>query len=172
MNAHEREGHHAPDVETVGVGLLTVSSSRTLEDDPTGDALVDAVEAADMTVATRNLVTDELAPVRAAVEAMLAEDAVDLVITSGGTGLTPDDVTVQAVQPLFTRNIPGFGELFRMLSYEAVGPLAMASRATAGLAEGTPVFCLPGSQDAADLAAGDLILPVAGHLVGLAERGH
>lgn len=163
-------GHHARDVDTVGFGLLTVSTSRTLEDDATGDALEESIDAAGHVVATRNLVTDEAAPIRAAVEAMVEDDSVECVVTNGGTGLTPDDVTVEAVAPLVDRRIPGFGELFRYRSYEDVGVLAMFSRATAGVADGVPVFCLPGSTDGATLAVEELILPVAGHLVAIAGR--
>lgn len=167
-DAHD--GHHGHDVATVGFGLLTISSSRTLQDDPTGDALADMVEDAGMTVETRNLVPDEVAPIRAAVEGMVATEAVDLVVTSGGTGLTRDDVTLQAVDPLFTRQIPGFGELFRLLSFDDIGARALLSRASAGLADEVPVFCVPGSEAGAVLGMEELILPTAEHVVGLAQR--
>ncbi len=162
-------GHHAPDVTEVGFGILTVSSSRSLEDDPTGDALEAAVEDAGMTVETRNLVPDEVAPIRAAVEGMVATSNIDLVVTTGGTGLTRDDVTLQAVDPLLTRQLPGFGELFRFLSYDEVGARALLSRASAGLADEVPVFCVPGSEAGAVMGLEELILPTAGHMVGLAQ---
>lgn len=169
---HGVDGHHEHDIEAVGVGLVTISSSRTLSDDPTGDALVTAVEANGSTVASRDLVSDEVAAIRAVVESMLDDETVDVIVTSGGTGLTRDDVTLQAVDPLFRRQIPGFGELFRYRSYEEIGAMAMASRAAAGLADDVPVFCLPGSESGATLALEELILPTANHLVGLARRHH
>jgi molybdenum cofactor biosynthesis protein B len=167
---HDRAGHHDEDRASVGFGLLTVSSSRTLEEDATGDALEGAIGDAGMAVESRSLVHDEVAPIRATVEGMISDEAVDVVVITGGTGLTRDDVTPQAVDPLLTRQIPGFGELFRMLSYEDVGALAVLSRASAGLADVVPVFCLPGSEPGAMLGLEELILPTAGHLVGLARE--
>ena len=163
-------GHHAHDVTEVGFGILTVSSSRTLQDDPTGDALVAAVEDAGMDVEARTLVPDDVAPIRATVEDMVGSADVDLVVTSGGTGLTPDDVTLQAVDPLFTRQIPGFGELFRFLSYDDIGARALLTRASAGLADDVPVFCMPGSRAGATMGLEELILPTARHVVGLTRR--
>jgi molybdenum cofactor biosynthesis protein B len=164
------DGHHSHDVTQVGFGVLTISSTRTLQDDPAGDAMVAAIESGGMTVERRSLVPDEVAPIRAAVEGMIDDDDVDLVVTSGGTGLTRDDVTLQAVDPLFTRQIPGFGELFRVRSYDEIGARAMASRAAAGLADDVPVFCVPGSEGGASMGVEELILPAAGHIVGLARE--
>jgi len=165
-----QHGHHASDAETVGFGILTVSSTRTRHEDPTGDALADAVEDAGMTVESRAVATDEIDAIRSAVESMVEDDAVDLVVTTGGTGLTRDDVTLQALDPLFTRQIPGFGELFRLCSYEDIGPRAILSRASAGLADDVPVFCVPGSEAGATLGLEELILPTAAHAVGLATE--
>lgn len=165
-----QSGHHGHDAESVGFGLLTVSSSRTLQDDPTGDALDEAILDAGMLVESRTLVPDEVAPIRAAVEGLVTDDDVDMVVVTGGTGLTRDDVTLQAVDPLLTRQIPGFGELFRLLSYDDVGAKAILSRASAGLADDVPVFCLPGSEAGALLGLEELVLPTASHVVGLAQR--
>jgi len=93
-----------------------------------------------------------------------------VVVTTGGTGLTADDVTVEALDPLFDREIPGFGELFRFLSYDEVGPMAMASRATAGVIADRIVFCLPGSENAARTGSERLVAPAADHLLGLVRR--
>jgi len=90
-------------------------------------------------------------------------------VTTGGTGVTPDDVTVEAVEPLFEKRLPGFGELFRRLSYEEIGTQAIATRATAGIADGVPVFCLPGSESAVRLGTEEIIVEVVGHLAGLAK---
>jgi len=166
--------HHHHDAESVGFGVLTVSSSRTLDADDSGDAIADAIEADGHTVAARDLVGDVETAIRGRVEEFCDRADVDAVVTTGGTGVTPDDVTVEAVQPLLDRDLPGFGEQFRARSVEEVGPHAMVSRATAGVAGTVPVFCLPGSQQAATFGTRELILPIAGHVVGLAsgDGGH
>ncbi|GCF15514.1 molybdenum cofactor biosynthesis protein [Haloarcula mannanilytica] len=166
---HAHDDHHAHDAEGVGIGVLTVSSSRTLDDDPAGDVIAEACEDAGHEIVERRLVADEMDAIEDAVAALL-DDGVDVVLTTGGTGLTPDDVTVDAIEPLFDRPIPGFGELFRWLSYEEVGPMAMASRATAGVVDDRLVFCLPGSENAARTGAEKLVAPAVGHLLGLVRR--
>jgi len=167
---HDHDGHHAHDVAELGVAVLTVSSSRSLDDDPAGDAIVELLEDEGHEVATRELVPDSYDRVQATVDNMVSRDDVDVTVTTGGTGVTPDDVTVEAVEPLFERELPGFGELFRRLSYEDIGTKVVATRATAGLADGTVVFCLPGSEAAVRLGAGEIIVEEAGHLAGLATR--
>ena len=173
MGDHHESGHdddhHDHDAETVSVGIITVSSSRTLAEDPGGDAIEAAMADAGHEPVTRSLVADDPAAIVDAVSEALDAGA-DVVVTTGGTGLTPDDVTVEAVSALFDREIPGFGELFRYLSYEEVGPMAMASRATAGVVEERLVFCLPGSENAATMGSEELIAPAAGHLLGLVRR--
>jgi molybdenum cofactor biosynthesis protein B len=91
-------------------------------------------------------------------------------VTTGGTGVTPDDVTVEAVQPLFDKRLTGFGELFRRRSEAEIGTRIVGTRAIAGIADSVPVFCLPGSQSAVELGMTEIILPEAGHLAGLARR--
>jgi len=164
--------HHAHDAEAVSFGVLTISSSRTVETDASGDALVAAIEDADHAVAVRDLVGDDERAIRRRVEGVVDRDDVDAVVTTGGTGLTPEDVTPEAVDPLFDREIPGFGEQFRAQSVDEVGPHGMLTRATAGIADGTPVFCLPGSEQAAAFGATELVVPVVGHVVGLTGGGH
>ncbi|MUV50944.1 MULTISPECIES: molybdenum cofactor biosynthesis protein B [Haloarcula] len=166
-DAHD--DHHAHDAEGVEIGVLTVSTSRTLDDDPAGDIIAAACEDAGHEIAERRLVADEMDAIEDAVAALL-DDGVDVVLTTGGTGLTPDDVTVDAIEPLFDRPVPGFGELFRWLSYEEVGAMAMASRATAGVVDDRLVFCLPGSENAARTGAEKLVAPAVGHLLGLVRR--
>ena len=95
---------------------------------------------------------------------------VDVAVTTGGTGVTPDDVTVEAVEPLVEKTLPGFGELFRRRSEADIGTRVIATRAFAGVADGVPVFCLPGSEAAVRLGVSEVILPEAGHLAGLARR--
>ena len=159
--------HHAHDAATVGVAVLTVSSSRESESDDSGDAIASAIEDAGHTVATRDLVTDDEETIRGRVGDLAARSEVDAVVTTGGTGITDDDVTVEAVSPLFDREIPGFGEQFRARSVEEVGPHAMLSRATAGTTDGVGVFCLPGSENGARFGTEELIVPVIGHVAGL-----
>ena len=107
---------------------------------------------------------------QAAVDNLAGRDDVDVVVTTGGTGVTPDDVTVDAARPLFGKELPGFGELFRRLSAEDIGAKVVGSRATAGVVDDTLVFCLPGSEHATTLGTEDVILPEITHLVGLATR--
>ncbi|WP_136717248.1 MogA/MoaB family molybdenum cofactor biosynthesis protein [Halorientalis salina] len=167
---HTDHDHHAHDKADLGVGIVTVSSTRTREDDPSGDAIQAAVENAGHEIAVRDVVRDNYDGIQNAVDALVSRSDVDLVLTTGGTGVTPDDVTVEASEPLFDKELPGFGELLRLLSYEKVGTKAICTRATAGIADGVPVFCLPGSEDAATLGVEEIILPEAAHLAGLATR--
>ena len=162
--------HHHHDVAELGVAVLTVSSSRSLDDDPAGDAITDIVEGAGHEVSMRELVRDEYDGVQDAINRFVDRDDTDCVISTGGTGVTPDDVTVEAVDPLFDKRLPGFGELFRTLSYEDIGAKVVGTRAVAGIADEVPVFCLPGSENAARLGTGDIIIEEAPHLAGLAGR--
>lgn len=161
--------HHAPDLETVSYAVLTVSSSRTLDDDPSGDIIESAVESAGDEVVRRELVGDSFDRVQSTVHRLAERADVDCVVTTGGTGVTPDDVTVEAVRGILQTELPGFGELFRDRSREAVGTAVIGTRATAGIDDGVPVFCLPGSENAARLGIEELILPEAAHLAGLAS---
>jgi molybdenum cofactor biosynthesis protein B len=162
--------HHGHDVETLGAGIVTVSSSRTLDDDPAGDAIATAFEAEGHEVVTRELVPDDYDRVQATLRNVSRRGDVDVVVSTGGTGVTPDDVTVEAARPLFEKTLPGFGELFRRLSYDDIGTRVVGTRAVAGIADGTAVFCLPGSENAATLGATEIVVPEAGHLTGLATR--
>lgn len=166
---HADHHHHHHDVASLGTAVITVSSSRSLDDDPAGDAIVAAFEDAGDEVVTRELVRDDYDTVQSSIHNLTSRGDVDCVVTTGGTGVTPDDVTVEAAEPLFDKALPGFGELFRRESYEEIGTMVVATRATAGVAEGVPVFCLPGSENAATLGA-EIIVDVAGHLAGLATR--
>lgn len=167
-SGHDHDGHHAHDKASVSVAVVTVSSSRSLNADPSGDYIETALQDAGHEVATRDLVTDDFDTVQNQIDEYAGRDDIDAVITSGGTGVTPDDVTPEAVLPLFDKQLPGFGELFRRLSTEEVGTKTVGSRALAGVAERTLVFCIPGSQNAAQLGVEEVILPEVGHLVGLA----
>ena len=152
------------------MAVATVSSSRTLEDDPAGDAIVEAFEADGHEVTTREMLRDDYDGVQSAVGNFTRRDDVQVVVTTGGTGVTPDDVTVEAVSDLFEKELPGFGELFRRLSYDEIGTRVVGTRAVAGVVAATPVFCLPGSENAARLGSEAVIVPEAPHLAGLARR--
>lgn len=162
--------HHAHDVASLSAAVLTVSSSRTLEDDPAGDAIVAAFEAAGHATAARDVVGDDFDTLQSTVDTLAGRDDVDVVVTTGGTGVTPDDVTIEAASGLFDKELPGFGELFRRRSEAEIGTRVVGTRATAGIVEGVPVFCLPGSENAARLGSEDLVVPEAPHLAGLATR--
>lgn len=164
------DNHHQHDRSTVGVAIVTVSSSRSLETDPSGDAIATGFESAGHEIAIRELLSDDYDRIQSIVERLSDRDDVDVVITTGGTGVTADDVTPEAVRALFDKELPGFGELFRQLSYEEVGTRAIGSRAIGGVTNETVVFCLPGSENAVRLAVEELLLPEVGHLVGLTAR--
>lgn len=164
------EEHRKAAPSSLGFALITVSDTRTSKDDVSGRTLQEKLQTSGHRVAGRALVPDEAPAIRRAVEAMLAEPAVDVVVTTGGTGFSPRDVTLEAVAPLFEKPVEGFGELFRMLSHRQVGAAAMLSRAAAGLVGGKAVFLLPGSPKAVALAMDELILPEAAHLIGQARR--
>ena len=163
-------GHHAHDVEALGVAVATVSSTRSLEDDPAGDAIVAAFEAEGHQLATREMLRDEYDGIQSSVGNFARREDVDVVVTTGGTGVTPDDVTVEAASDLFEKELPGFGELFRRLSYDEIGTRVVGTRAVAGVVAGTPIFCLPGSENAARLGSEEVIVPEASHLAGLSRR--
>jgi molybdenum cofactor biosynthesis protein B len=166
---HAGHDHHASDIETVSAAILTISSSRSLEEDPAGEAIGEAFERADHEVSTRALVTDDHDDVQAAIDELVGREDTDIVVSTGGTGITPDDMTIEAVSPLFTKELPGFGELFRRRSYGEVGARIVATRAIAGVVGETPVFCLPGSENAARLGS-EIATEVCGHLAGLAQQ--
>ncbi|MES1244214.1 MAG: MogA/MoaB family molybdenum cofactor biosynthesis protein [Acidobacteriota bacterium] len=164
------EQHRRAAPAVLGFAFVTVSDTRTAEDDTSGRTLADLARGAGHRVESSRIVPDDVAAIRRAVSELLRSDAVDVVVLTGGTGFSPRDVTLDAVEPLLESRIDGFSELFRMLSWQQVGSAAMLSRATAGLATGRAVFLLPGSTKAVALAMEALILPEAGHLLGQARR--
>ncbi|WP_281195470.1 molybdenum cofactor biosynthesis protein B [Halorubrum sp. F4] len=168
---HGDHDHHAHDAATVAVAVVTVSSSRSLDEDASGDRIVEIFEDAGHAVAVRELVDDDFDGVQGTVDRLARREDTDAIVTTGGTGVTPDDVTPEAVDPLFEKELPGFGELFRRLSAEEIGTRTVGSRATAGVVDGTLVCCLPGSENAVRLGVEEIILPEVGHLTGLADRG-
>ncbi|MEE8557450.1 MAG: MogA/MoaB family molybdenum cofactor biosynthesis protein [Myxococcota bacterium] len=162
--------HRAYAPEAVQCAVLTVSDSRTADSDSAGDLIEDRLVAAGHKVVERSLLPDETDLVRAFCERAIDRADVDALIVTGGSGIAPRDTTPEAVAPLLEKPLPGFGELFRFLSFQEVGPAAMLSRAVAGTAARTVVFVLPGSRGAVQLALERLILPELGHLVGQLRR--
>lgn len=130
------------------IAVLTVSDTRTEATDKSGRVLVERIEAGGHAVHDKRICIDDVHELRAVVSRWIADDAPDVVITTGGTGLTGRDVTPQALSVLFDREIDGFGEMFRWLSYESIGTSTLQSRAIAGVAKATFIFCLPGSSGA------------------------
>jgi len=166
---HAGHDHHADDVETVSAAVLTISSSRSIDEDASGDAIVEVLEGAGHEIATRDLVNDDYDGVQSTVDNLVNRGDVEAVITTGGTGVAPADVTPEAVRPLLEKELPGFGEVFRSLSHDEIGTQVIATRALAGIADGVPVFCLPGSEAAVRLGTADVIEPEVGHLAGLSR---
>lgn len=132
----------------VRVAVLTVSDTRTEATDTSGQVLADRVTGAGHELAARAIVRDEVATIREQVKAWAASGSVDAIISTGGTGLTGRDVTVEALEPLFDKKIDGFSVVFHLVSYQSVGLSTLQSRATAGIIDGVFVFCLPGSNGA------------------------
>ena len=153
------------------VAILVISDTRTPENDLSGAALKRLLREAGHEVCAAGLHRDEPDTVREWVLARLALPGCDGVITSGGTGISPRDLTLEALATLVEKPLPGFGELFRMLSYGEIGSAAMLSRALGGIASERFLFCLPGSPEAVRLALERLILPELGHLVGELRKG-
>lgn len=132
----------------VGVAILVVSDTRTLDDDKSGALLEERVKSAGHRLMTRAIVRDERAEIERALRSFIDREDVQVVIATGGTGITGRDVTPEAFEALYEKSIPGFGELFRFLSFESIGTSTIQSRATAGIANGTLLFALPGSTGA------------------------
>ena len=143
----------------IKVAILTVSDSRTEDDDTSGDALVNRLTQAGHTLTEKIIVTDDKYKIREIVSRWIADDEVDVVISTGGTGLTGRDITPEAVTPLFDKEIEGVGELFRWVSYQEIGTSTIASRCVGGLANGTFIFCLPGSTGACRTGWDKVIAP-------------
>lgn len=150
---------------SLGFAVITLSDSRTPETDTSGQSIKQALAAAGHRAARYALVTDDPQFIRRELDAALADANVAVVITSGGTGISLRDNAYETVVARLDKRLDGFGELFRMLSYNEIGAAAMLSRAVGGVAAGKPVFALPGSTKAVRLAMEKLILPQAGHLV-------
>ena len=164
MTTAEQHRNDAPD--QIWCRVLTVSDTRNAKSDRSGTLIMEALEAAGRSVTVRRIVRDDPLSIQREVIDALGDENCDALIITGGTGIAPRDVTFESVEPFLSTEIPGFGELFRMLSYEEIGSAAMLSRAFAGVAGDMLIIGLPGSPNAVKLAMDKLVIPELGHLVG------
>jgi molybdenum cofactor biosynthesis protein B len=159
------EEHRARAPAGIRCAIVAVSDTRSVETDESGKEMVRRVDARGHRAVSRTVVPDEPVLIGAELRRLLADPDVDAVLIAGGTGIAPRDATVEVVRAFLDREIPGFGEFFRMLSFRQIGPAAMLSRAVAGVARGKPIFCLPGSPAAVALGLDELVLPELGHVI-------
>lgn len=162
MTEHRGKAHR-----TVRCAVITLSDTRTEETDTSGRRIKDLLAEQGQPVVSYRILKDEPEQITAVVRALLAQPEVDAIITNGGTGIAPRDTTFEAIQGLLEKEISGFGEMFRMLSYEDIGAAAMLTRATAGVANGKVIISLPGSTGAVELGMTKLVLPELGHMMFL-----
>lgn len=132
----------------IGIAAVTISDTRSMEDDKSGAILVERIQTAGHKLAARLIIKDEVRQIRSAIKKLAKNKNVDAIVTTGGTGLTGRDVTIEAVSPLFDKEVEGFATVFHMISFQKIGTSTMQSRATAGVVAGKYVFCLPGSPGA------------------------
>ena len=170
--------HKESSPRSVGVYIVTCSTSKFKQTqakeqptDESGDIIEQLTRNDGHLIIGRKLISDSKPMIRKITKEALSNPRVDALIITGGTGLSPTDVTFESISPILDREVPGFGELFRKISFDEIGSSAMLSRAFAGMARGKAIFCLPGSPNAVQTAVQKLILPELGHIVGLA-RGH
>jgi molybdenum cofactor biosynthesis protein B len=149
----------ARELKPLRVAVLTVSDTRDETTDKSGALLVERLRTAGHTLAAKAIVRDDIYTIRAIVSGWIADASVEVVLTTGGTGLTGRDGTPEAVVPLLDKEIDGFGELFRTISYDEIGPSSLQSRCVAGVANATYIFCLPGSSNACATGWDKLIAP-------------
>jgi len=142
----------------INIAVLTVSDTRGIEDDKSGDTLVDRINGAGHVVIERDIIKDDLAEIITKLKGLINNKNIDVIISTGGTGVTGRDLTPEAFEQVYEKEIPGFGELFRMLSYDKIGTSTIQSRATAGVAGGTYLFALPGSPGACKDAWDDILV--------------
>lgn len=159
------EEHRAAAPTAVGFAVLTVSDTRTREDDASGRLIREHLDFRGHDLKAYEIVPDDAERIRQQMDAWLADAAIDAIIVNGGTGIAGRDVTFPIISSLIQKHMPGFGEIFRMLSWQEVGSASMLSRATAGVCDDTVIFSVPGSANAVRLALEKLIGPELGHVV-------
>ncbi|MDP8925838.1 MAG: MogA/MoaB family molybdenum cofactor biosynthesis protein [Actinomycetota bacterium] len=159
------EKHREASPEKIRVAVLTVSDTRTPETDTGGNVIVELMQGAGHEISHREIVKDDAPRIEVVLQELLADAGVDAVITTGGTGISARDTTYEVVSRRIDKKLDGFGELFRVLSYEEIGAAAMLSRAVAGASGSKFLACLPGSSNAVRLAVEKLLVPEISHLV-------
>ncbi|MDI6707924.1 MAG: MogA/MoaB family molybdenum cofactor biosynthesis protein [Candidatus Thermoplasmatota archaeon] len=164
---HENE---ALKLSSMGFAVVTISDTRTKENDESGEIIMKSVEDTNNKTEYYNIVKDDIKDVKDEIKKLLSFNKIQIIITNGSTGIGSRDIAVEAIKPLLEKELPGFGELFRMLSYQEIGSASMLSRAFAGVANKKLIFCLPGSKKAVKLAIEKLILPQAKHLIWSLQR--
>jgi len=157
--------HRAASPKKLRAAIMTLSTTRTLENDIGGQGIRDGLLGAGHEIIWYEVLKDDAPSIVSTLSKLAVRDDLDIVIMTGGTGLSPMDVSVESATPLFEKEIPAFAVMFALLSHEEVGMACLLSRATAGVIQGKVVFCLPGSPKACRLAMEKIILPEAGHLV-------
>jgi molybdopterin adenylyltransferase len=167
---HVPDEHRDEAPRTVHCAVITVSDTRTLQTDTSGQAIADLLTAAGHQVVRRDILRDDPAPMRALLDALREDPEVDAILMTGGTGLGGRDQTFETVSSLLDKPLPGYGELFRMLSYHEIGAAAMLSRATGGLLGRKVLLTMPGSRGGVILAMEKIVIPELGHLVREARR--
>jgi len=170
MSQSAQEHRAAASSSSLGLGVMSVSDTRTLETDASGILIVSLAQGGGHRIVERVIVPDEPDRMRPILEAWSANPAIDAILVTGGTGISPRDQTYETVSDLLTKPLPGFGELFRMLSFAQVGAAAMLSRAVGGLIHETPILVMPGSRAAVELAMTRIILHEIRHLVREARK--
>lgn len=163
--------HREKAVKSVCIGILTLSSTRTLAEDESGNWIAEQAQKQGHTVIFHQVISDHAETIRQTVLDTIQTHHPDALLLNGGTGVSPKDVTIEAVKSLFQKELTAFGHVFAMLSYGEIGSGAILSRATAGIIRKTAVFCMPGSLNACRLACEKLIFPELGHLVRHMHRG-
>lgn len=163
--------HRQASPKKLRAAVMTLSTTRSRENDIGGKLLCDGLAGAGHEIAWYEIVKDDAPAIAGALQELSKRDDLDLVLLTGGTGLSAMDVTIEAARPLFTKEIPAFAVIFALLSHQEVGMACLLSRATAGVMRDKVVFCLPGSPKACRLALEKIILPEAGHLVKHAREG-
>jgi molybdenum cofactor biosynthesis protein B len=171
------ELHKQMSPKSVRISIVTCSTSKFAQqkageepDDKSGDIIESFVLQAGHRVVGRHLISDSKQMIRSLVRKTISSPIIDALIITGGTGLSPRDLTIESVSPFLQKEIPGFGELFRKISFEKIGSPAMLSRALAGSSKGRLIFCLPGSPDAVETAMQQLILPEIGHMLKVSRE--
>lgn len=170
MAAMGHVDHKAEAPKFVTCAVITISDSRTEDTDESGRYITSALKENGHTVSRYRLLKNDTASIKNTIAEFIADGALQVIVTSGGTGLSRRDITVETVEPLLDKQMPGFGELFRLLTWESIGTPSIMSRALGGVINGKVILCLPGSLNAVKLAVEKIILPEIGHMAREAGR--